>query len=76
MLESDAEGIFNIGSGIRYNNEIVELAEKVSKVAIYRDYIEDRKGHDKSYALNSSKTPSIVITKTLEDYFKEQLDEY
>lgn len=77
LLKSDAEGIFNIGSGIRYtNNEIVELAEKVSKVAIYKDYIEDRKGHDKSYALNSSKTPFIDITKTLEDYFKEQLDEY
>lgn len=74
LTVNEFEGVYNIGSGKRYsNNEIVSLAEKLVGGYISKEYIEDRKGHDKKYALDSSKTPFITNTLSLEKYLENQL---
>ena len=74
LLVNDFVGIYNIGSGERYsNNEIVNLVEEILGKEIKKEYIKDRKGHDRKYALDSSNTPFITVTKSLKEYLKDQL---
>ena len=64
-------GIKNIGSWIKYsNNEILDSVEKIVGKEIKKSYIEDRKGHDKRYSLNSS---GVEITLNLIEYLEKQL---
>lgn len=69
------EGIFNIGSGDRWtNNDIVKRVAELLGKDIKWEYVKDRKGHDRKYALDSTKiknTGCWRITKTLDDYLKE-----
>lgn len=77
LINTDRTGIFNIGSSDRVsNNEIIEYVEEIVGKTITKRYIEDRKGHDKKYALSSSKLDNFTITKTLKEYLNEQLYEY
>lgn len=74
LTVNEFEGTYNIGSGKRYsNNDVIKIAEKIVGKEINKEYIEDRKGHDKKYALNSSHTPFITNTVTLEKYLEDQL---
>jgi len=70
-------GIYNIGSNDRWTN--IDIIKNVSDRLGYRvsfDYVEDRKGHDRKYALDNTKIKNINqlnITKYLDQYIAEQL---
>ena len=84
--------ILNIGSGTRVSN--IQLAKDVIKILGASDnlisYVEDRKGHDFRYALNSSKIRNLTgwkpkmeyehaLTETVgwyEDWFKSHGEAY
>lgn len=71
---NEFSGVYNIGSGNRYsNNDIIGLVENIVGKSIQKEYITDRKGHDKKYALDSSKTPFITNIVTLKKYLEKQL---
>lgn len=75
MQDSNATGIFNIGSNQRYTNlDIVKIIEEVVGKKVEIDYIEDRKGHDRLYALDSSETPYLTHTKSLKAFLQEQFN--
>lgn len=74
LLVGSYEGIYNIGSGERYTNlEIVQIIEELLNTRVNYEFVEDRKGHDKRYGLDSTKTPYILQKQTLKNYLKEQL---
>ena len=55
LMLSDTFGVQNIGSGERYTNlEIISLIEDIINKPVKYNFVEDRKGHDKNYALVSS----------------------
>ena len=72
------EGIFNIGSGDRWaNNQIINRVAELSGKDIKWEYVEDRKGHDRKYALDNNKikqTGYWEITKTLDSYLIESVN--
>lgn len=72
------EGIFNIGSEDRWtNNKIINKVAKLLGKDVKWEYVEDRKGHDRKYALDNNKikqTGYWKITKTLDSYLKECVD--
>jgi dTDP-glucose 4,6-dehydratase len=68
------EGIYHIGSGERYSNlEVIGLIEDILNKRIDFEFIEDRKGHDRIYALNSDETPNLILNNTLENYLRKEL---
>lgn len=77
LMVSDQNGIWNIGSGERWTNK--EIIEKISEIVgkdVNFTCVEDRKGHDRRYALNISKLEYYkqtfcLTSKTLEKYLKE-----
>ena len=74
LTVNEFSGIYNIGSGNRYsNNDIIKVVENIVGKSIQKEYITDRKGHDKKYALDSSKTPFITNVVTLKKYLEKQL---
>jgi dTDP-glucose 4,6-dehydratase len=60
--------IYNIGSGIHLTN--IELANKISKILQINtdmiEFVEDRKGHDFRYAVNSKKISRIGFTTQID----------
>ncbi len=73
FMISDTFGIKNIGSGERYTNlEIIGIIEKILNKPVKYNFVEDRKGHDKIYALVSDYKKKLDYT--LERYFKECLE--
>lgn len=78
LMKSDhVNRIFNIGSGERYSNlQIIEMiAEIIGKTPSYK-FVEDRKGHDKMYALNNSTIKEIFPSfepLSFKEFLKEQL---
>jgi dTDP-glucose 4,6-dehydratase len=54
--------VFNIGSGKRISNYdlAVKITQLLHKSIDLLEFVEDRKGHDFRYALNSSKIESLV----------------
>lgn len=61
QLVIEQRGIFNIGSGIRVtNNYIADYLLSVSKSKVKKEYVEDRKGHDRRYGLNCDKLKSFI----------------
>ena len=70
-------GIYNIGSNDRWTN--INIVEDISSKLGYKvkfNYVNDRKGHDRKYALDNNKIKNIghlKITKTLDQYITEQL---
>jgi dTDP-glucose 4,6-dehydratase len=68
------EGVYHIGSGERYTNlEIIAIIENILGDRVDFEFIEDRKGHDRVYALNSSETPKLILNNTLENYLRKEL---
>lgn len=68
------EGIYHIGSGERHTNlEIIGLIENILNKRIDFEFVEDRKGHDRIYALNSDETPNLILNNTLENYLRKEL---
>jgi dTDP-glucose 4,6-dehydratase len=66
-------GPVNIGSGDRWTNkEIVQKVGELLGKKVKYEFVEDRLGHDRKYALNTRLT-NILKFKTLEEYLKEQV---
>ena len=67
-------GIYHIGTDESYTNlEIIGIIEKILNKRVNFEFIEDRKGHDRLYALDSSETPNLVINNSLPDYLLKEL---
>jgi dTDP-glucose 4,6-dehydratase len=76
-LMQHESGVWNIGSSDEWTNiSIIEaIANKMGKQIKY-EYVTDRKGHDRKYALNNNKIKQAGyhnITKTLDQYLNEQI---
>lgn len=77
MLSDEVNEIFNIGTGERYTN--VKLLEKVADelgTSVKYRFVEDRLGHDRRYALDSTKLKECGFDKkykTLTDFLKEEV---
>ena len=69
MISDKINEIYNIGSGERYTNlEVIDILDKDNKAKI--KFVEDRKGHDIRYALDSSKYIKDfgnIVTKSFGD---------
>ena len=73
FMISDTVGVKNIGSGERYTNlEIIGIIEKILNKSVGFNFVEDRKGHDKIYALVSDYKGRLDYT--LKKYLKECLE--
>ena len=73
FMISDTIGVKNIGSGERYTNlEIIGIIEKILNKPVKFNFVEDRKGHDRIYALVSNYEGSLDYT--LKKYLKECLE--
>lgn len=74
LIHSDVTGTYNIGSSDRWsNNQIISFIEEQLGIPVNKVYVDDRKGHDKRYALSNTRVESLVLSKTLTEYIKEQL---
>ena len=77
MLSDEVNEIFNIGTGERYTN--VKLLEKVADelgTSVKYKFVEDRLGHDRRYALDSTKLKERGFDKeykTLTDFLKDEV---
>ena len=77
MLSDEVNEIFNIGTGERYTN--IKLLEKVADelgTSVKYKFVEDRLGHDRRYALDSTKLKECGFDKeykTLTDFLKEEV---
>ena len=73
FMISDTIGVKNIGSGERYTNlQIIGIIENILNKPVKYNFVEDRKGHDKIYALVSNYKGSLDYT--LKKYLKECLE--
>jgi len=72
-------GVINIGSGDRWtNNKIISRIGELLGKDIKWEFVEDRKGHDRKYALDNTKlkqTGYWEISKTLDAYLKECINQ-
>ena len=81
LMLSDQEGeVYNIGSGERFENiEIVNMiGEMLGKTPKY-EFVADRLGHDRKYALNSDKVRELVpewIPLSFVEFLKEQVSQF
>ena len=56
MLSDEVNQVFNIGSGYRItNNELIKIVSEIVGKDIKFEYVKDRLGHDRKYALDISK---------------------
>ena len=70
---SDTLGIQNIGSAERYTNlEIIGIIENILNKPVKFNFVEDRKGHDRIYALVSDYTGKLDYS--LPEYLKNCLE--
>ena len=77
LMESDHKGVWNIGSGDRWENiDIVKAIGIILVKDIKFKYVADRLGHDRAYAINSSKFrkafPKWKTTLSLAEYLRER----
>jgi len=73
MTTAPENNIYNIGTGYRCtNNEVVDMISKSLNKEVNYEYVEDRLGHDRRYALNSEKAKK----KLLRNYFPVPLSKY
>jgi dTDP-glucose 4,6-dehydratase len=70
LLRGNAGEIYNIGSGVELSN--IDLAniilDKMGKSNLDIEFVEDRKGHDFRYSVNSKKVHSDLKFKTLTNF--------
>lgn len=56
MLSDEVNQVFNIGSGYRItNNQLIKIVSEIVGKDVNFNYVEDRLGHDRKYALDISK---------------------
>lgn len=76
MISGEGE-VYNIGTGYRYtNNEVIEMIAKVVGKEVTYEYVKDRLGHDKRYALDCQKVSKKLLSGTynplpLEEYIRD-----
>ena len=81
LMLSDQEGeVFNIGTGERYENiEIVNMiGEMLGKTPKY-EFVADRLGHDRRYALDATKVRELVpewIPLSFQEFLREQVSQF
>lgn len=76
MMSDRINEVFNIGSEERYTNlEVIEMIGKIMGKTPEYEFVPDRLGHDRRYALNSSKVNAILgemIPLSFEEFLKEE----
>jgi len=81
LMLSDQEGeVFNIGTGERYANiEIINMiGEMLGKTPKF-EFVADRLGHDRKYALNATKVRELVpewIPLSFQEFLREQVSQF
>ena len=56
MLSDEVNQVFNIGSGYRItNNQLIKIVSEIVGKDVEFEYVKDRLGHDRKYALDISK---------------------
>ena len=56
MLSDEVNHVFNIGSGYRItNNQLIKIVSEIVGKDVKFEYVKDRLGHDRKYALDISK---------------------
>lgn len=62
LMMSDAQGeVYNIGSGERYENiQIIDMISSMLNKTPKFEFVTDRLGHDRKYALNSNKVKALL----------------
>jgi dTDP-glucose 4,6-dehydratase len=77
MISEEVNEIFNIGTGERYSNiDVVGMIGVIMKKPVKFKFVEDRLGHDRRYALDSTKLKERGFGKeykTLTDFLKEEV---
>lgn len=74
LMLSEATGIRNIGSEFRISNMgIISLLSEITNKNINVEFVEDRKGHDRRYGLNTLYDQTPKITKSLKQFLQEQV---
>lgn len=74
LMIGETTGIRNIGSEFRISNMgIISLLSEITNKKINVEFVEDRKGHDRRYGLNTLYDQTPKITKSLKQYLKEQI---
>jgi dTDP-glucose 4,6-dehydratase len=77
MMTGGKDQIYNIGTGYTYtNNEVVEMISKALDKEVKFEYVPDRLGHDRRYALDCEKVSKKLlmgtyIPRTLESYIND-----
>lgn len=62
MMVIEENGIYNIGTGYRCtNNEVIGMISKAMRKKVKYEYVKDRLGHDKRYALNCDKVNKKLL---------------
>ena len=62
MMTAPEDNVYNIGTGCSYtNNEVVEMISQAVKKDVKYEYVKDRLGHDRRYALDSSKVNKRIL---------------
>jgi len=76
MMTAPRDNVYNIGTGCSYsNNEVVSLISEALDKDVEYEYVKDRLGHDRRYALDSSKVHKRILKfhnpVTLKRYLKD-----
>ena len=78
MLSDKLNEVYNIGSGERYQNiEIINMIGKILGKTPKFKFVDDRLGHDRRYALDSTKVREIFpewITLSFEEFLLEEVN--
>lgn len=78
MLSDQLNEVYNIGSGERYQNiEIINMIGKILGKTPKFEFVEDRLGHDRRYALDSTRVREIFpewITLSFEEFLLEEVN--
>ena len=62
MLSDEVNQVFNIGSGYRItNNQLIKIVSEIVGKDVKFEYVKDRLGHDRKYALDISKYNDILL---------------
>ena len=76
MMTAPENNIYNIGSGYEYtNNEVVELIGKAVGREVQYEYVKDRLGHDRRYALDCTKGSNLLLDEFIPYNLESYIDE-
>lgn len=76
MMTAPENNIYNIGTGYEFtNNEVVTLIGKAVGREVKYEYVTDRLGHDRRYALDSSKANPLLLDEFIPYNLESYIDE-